>query len=159
MSGYGSRHCSTWLFQSNISQASILEELEHSFCALIFLKQIDYFFFVKSTGNFGAQGRNRASTFWYCPQTFFIFPFCEIMYSHIIIQCIFCHQMSCIFFDNWWRYQYNKIKIKISLYFFIIRRSCSILATSFFRFIMLLPEIDKKNHLLRIKRNISNEKH
>ena len=36
---FNSQHCSTWLFQSNISQPSILEELENSFCALIFLKQ------------------------------------------------------------------------------------------------------------------------
>ena len=41
---FNSQHCSTWLFQSNISQPSILEELENSFCALIFLKQIDFFF-------------------------------------------------------------------------------------------------------------------
>ena len=36
---FNSQHCSTWLFQSNISQPSILVGLERSFCASIFLKQ------------------------------------------------------------------------------------------------------------------------
>ena len=83
---FNSQHCSTWLFQSNISQPSILEELENSFCALIFLKQID-FFFREINWQLGGSGKESCLHILILPPNFFHFSKYEF---------IFCDQMNCI---------------------------------------------------------------